>query len=384
MKKLKFIFIIFFSALICITGCNSNENDDNTQAFVTSESSETTLETTTIDTSETTTETIATTEETTEEQAEQTTEVTTVATTQDFDNIITKEASVSQEKDIISDLEVPSAPVTQAVVEEKPKTPSPAVVRTPQHPGTDSHGENGVTIDVSNSSQGYICVKCDGNGKRLKLQISTSSMKYNYDLNNAGNYEVFPLQMGNTTYSARVLENVTGSSYRELYSYEFSASIQSSVLPFLYPNQYVNFNSSSETVKKSEEICAGCTSEMEKLKAIYNFMVSEISYDYDKASTVTSGYLPNVDNVLKSKKGICFDYSALMASMLRAQNIPTKLVVGSAGAYAQNHAWNEVYLSETGWITLKIQNTSTGWKLLDPTFGEKTGSESSYAAARFY
>ena len=113
-------------------------------------------------------------------------------------------------------------------------------------------------------------------------------------------------------------------------------------------------------------------------------MITQISYDYDKASSVKSGYLPDVDKILKAKKGICFDYSSLMAAMLRAQNIPAKLVVGSAGAYAQNHAWNEVYLSKTGWITLKIQNTATGWKLLDPTFGDKTGSESSYAAARFY
>lgn len=56
-----------------------------------------------------------------------------------------------------------------------------------------------------------------------------------------------------------------------------------------------------------------------------------LTYDKKKAQTVQSGYLPNVDQVLASKTGICFDYAALMTAMLRSQGIPTKLVVGYTG-----------------------------------------------------
>ncbi len=35
-----------------------------------------------------------------------------------------------------------------------------------------------------------------------------------------------------------------------------------------------------------------------------------------------AGYLPDVDSILQEKKGICFDYAALMATMLQSQNIP--------------------------------------------------------------
>lgn len=209
-------------------------------------------------------------------------------------------------------------------------------------------------------------------------------MTYNYDLNTNGTYEVFPLQMGNCEYTLRVMKNVSGSSYTQLYSGTENVTLKSSLYPYLYPNQYVNFSTSSAIVPKASTICAGCTDDIDKLKAVYNWMITNISYDYAKASSVSTGYLPNVDSILSSKKGICFDYAALMAAMLRSQGIPTQLVIGSAGAVAQNHAWNEVYLKGTGWITVKIQNTSTGWKLLDPTFGDKTGDTSQYAGARKY
>ena len=42
-------------------------------------------------------------------------------------------------------------------------------------------------------------------------------------------------------------------------------------------------------------------------------MITNISYDEEKARTVESGYLPDVDETLESGKGICFDYAALNA-----------------------------------------------------------------------
>lgn len=267
---------------------------------------------------------------------------------------------------------------------KSPAKPSPAHVKTPVASGKEVLSGNGAIIDVSNASSGYIMAKCSGVSERLKFQVKTSKMTYNYDLKNNGSYEVFPLQMGNGEYTLRVMKNVSGSSYTQLFAGSKSVNLSSSLNPYLYPNQYVNFSSSSACVSKASNICAGCSTDIEKLKAIYNWMINNIKYDYAKASSVKTGYLPNVDQVLSSQKGICFDYASLMAAMLRSQGIPTQLVVGSAGAVAQNHAWNEVYLKGTGWITVKIQNTSSGWKLLDPTFGDKTGNTSAYAGARKY
>lgn len=257
-------------------------------------------------------------------------------------------------------------------------------IKTAAAPDTVSFKKGGSVIDISNSSEGYFMASHKGSSKRLKLQVKHGEMVYNYDLNNTGAFEIFPLQMGNGAYTARVMENVSGSSYREITRYDFSVTLASPNTPFLYPNQYVNYNASSVAVKKSFDLCVNAKTDIEKLKVIYQFMIETIKYDYDKAATVKSGYLPNVDTILASKKGICFDYSSLMAAMLRAQGVPTKLVVGSADAVAATHAWNEVYLQGTGWITIKIENTKTGWKLMDPTFGATGGTSSTYTTARVY
>ena len=73
--------------------------------------------------------------------------------------------------------------------------------------------------------------------------------------------------------------------------------------------------------------------------------MKNLKYDTKKAKTVQSGYLPDLDKVLAKKKGICFDYAALMTGMLRSQGVPCKLVVGYAGsAY---HAWISVWSEDT-------------------------------------
>ena len=67
---------------------------------------------------------------------------------------------------------------------------------------------------------------------------------------------------------------------------------------------------------------------------IYDYITQNITYDYDKASDPPTGYTSDVDAILASGTGICLDYAAVMASMLRSQRIPTRLEVG----YAQDSA----------------------------------------------
>ena len=73
-----------------------------------------------------------------------------------------------------------------------------------------------------------------------------------------------------------------------------------------------------------------------------------------------------VDKVLEAKKGICFDYSAVMAAMLRSQGIPCKLVIGYAGTVY--HAWINVYIEGVGWVDKAIYFDGKTWTLMDPTF----------------
>ena len=258
-------------------------------------------------------------------------------------------------------------------------------------PGTTAYTKGGSTIDASNASKGYVMVKQTGVDKRLKVQIVMGDKKYNYDLNNKGNYEAFPLQFGDGTYKIRILQNKEGNTYSELFSAQIQVKLDPANSVFLAPNQYVNYNASSTTIKKAFDLCSGAKSDLEKLQIIYSWIISNITYDTNKAKNVQTGYLPDVDAILKSKTGICFDYAAMMAAMLRSQGIPTKLVIGTVSAADLNHAWNEVYLEGKGWVTVRVYFEGSKWERMDPTFAagdskneQYTGDGSNYTTKRVY
>lgn len=226
------------------------------------------------------------------------------------------------------------------------------------------------TIDASNLDQGYLSVKYTGKKKvKIKVQIKkTDGTTYTYNLNNEGKEETFPLTEGDGSYSVKVFENTTGTKYAQAFAGTVKVKLKSKFAPFLYPNQYVNFNDDSQVVATAKEIIekAGDKTALEKVNTIYDYVVKNISYDYDLAKTVKTGYLPEVDKVLEKGKGICFDYSAVMAAMLRSQDIPCKLVIGYAGDVY--HAWIDVYIDGKGWVDQLIYFNGEDWSLMDPTF----------------
>ncbi|MEG1027825.1 MAG: transglutaminase-like domain-containing protein [Oscillospiraceae bacterium] len=151
-------------------------------------------------------------------------------------------------------------------------------------------------------------------------------------------------------------------------SYTLNVELENEFSAFLYPNQYVNFNKDTKAVGIAKELVKSAKSDLEAVEIIFNYVVDTIEYDYDKAKTVKSGYLPNVDEILQLKKGICFDYSAVMATMLRTQKIPTIMEIGYANEIY--HAWISVYTKEKGWISGIIQFDGYNWKIVDPTFAD--------------
>lgn len=252
--------------------------------------------------------------------------------------------------------------------------PAGSNVRTPVASGTTTYGNSTVTIDASNISQGYVMIQYTGGSSKIKVQVIKSGGEtYTYDLNARSAYEVFPFSEGNGTYTVRVLEQVTGNQYSINYSKDVSVSLADSFAPFLYPNQYVNFTADSNVVKVGAEVAASATDALGVVSNVYNYVVANISYDTPKANSVQSGYLPNCDTTLAQKKGICFDYAAVMTAMLRSQNIPTKLVIGYTGSLY--HAWINVYIEGQGWVDNIIYFDGTDWKLMDPTFASSGGND---------
>ena len=229
-------------------------------------------------------------------------------------------------------------------------------------------------IDYSHADQGYICADYSGSVSKIKLILSgPDGTDYTYDLHGNG-YEVFPLSAGSGSYKATIYENISGTSYSTCLYAGFGAVLANEFGPFLYPNQYVNFNADSKAVAKGAELAAGADTDLDVVISIYDYITASIKYDYNKASDPPAGYVTDVDEILSSGTGICLDYAALMSAMLRSQQIPTRLEVGYAkDAY---HAWISVYTEETGWLNGLIEFTGSSWTLVDPTFGANSSEKS--------
>ena len=237
----------------------------------------------------------------------------------------------------------------------------------PAAPGTSVSKNDKSEVDYSNAKDGYFMVKClKKTTKEVRVAVTgPSGTQYKYSVRSNNTYEVFPLSDGNGNYSIMVLENVDGSKFSAIGSAKFDVKLVNDKAPFILPNQYVNYTTDSKTVKKAAELITGKVTVLDKLTAVYTYVINNITYDDQKAATVQSSYLPDVDAILASGKGICFDYAAVMTAMLRSQGIPTKLVVGYAGEVY--HAWINVYSEQDGWVDGAYFDGKT-WQLMDPTY----------------
>lgn len=247
------------------------------------------------------------------------------------------------------------------------------VCLVPQADGTAVVSNDVAVIDYSHMSDGYVCANYTGTCPKVKLRITgPDTVVYTYDLHGGG-YETFPLSSGDGYYDVTIYENISGTNYATCLYADLDVQIPDEFSPFLYPNQYVNFTADSKVVAKGQELAEGASSDLEVITRIYDYITGNITYDYDKASDPPTGYTSDVDAILDSGTGICLDYAAVMASMLRSQRIPTRLEVG----YAQDayHAWISVYTADTGWLNGIIEFDGNVWTLVDPTFGANTDNK---------
>lgn len=256
------------------------------------------------------------------------------------------------------------------------RDPTP-VVLTPTASGTTTYGNDVVLLDASNTSEGYIMVNYSGSNEKVKLQIVTpDETTYTYTVSVIGDYAVYPLSGGSGAYKVSVLESasIEENLYAVVFTQDLDVTITNEFSPFLYPNYYINFSQDSSCVSKGQELAEDCYSDLDVVTNIYNYVIEHITYDNDKAENVSSGYVPDPDETLSTGTGICFDYASLMSSMLRSQNIPTKLEVGYSGDVY--HAWISCYVDEIGWVDNIIQFDGENWSLIDPTLGANNSSSS--------
>ncbi len=232
-------------------------------------------------------------------------------------------------------------------------------------------------IDSKFANQGVIAVKYEAStDTRIRLLVEKEGSRYTYNINN-NEVERFPLQMGSGEYVVKILENIEGNKYREVYKETIKIELKGENEVFLNSIQEISWDASSKAIEKAKELTKTLASDEEKVDAIYNYIIDNISYDYDKINNLSNLYLPNIDETVENGKGICYDYASLFAAMLRSVDIPTKMIKGYAPGITHYHAWNQVYIkSVEQWVTI---DTS-----YDAQLKEKKQNVTKYKNAELY
>lgn len=256
---------------------------------------------------------------------------------------------------------------------EEPPVYSPLQVLVPEAPGKEILGSSPLTLDISNITQGYLTAVSDSQDQKMNVQLTDENgTVYSYFIS-PGESAVIPFSSGSGNYQICCYQQIDGTQYAALFANTLEVSLENEFLPFLYPNQYVNFSPESEASKLALSMVSEDTSDVDALQAIYDYVTENLTYDYDLADTVESGYLPDVDATLESKEGICFDYAALTAAMLRSRDIPCKLQIGYSGTV--KHAWVSVYIRSKGWVDKAVEFSGDSWSRMDPTFDSNSDDE---------
>lgn len=103
-----------------------------------------------------------------------------------------------------------------------------------------------------------------------------------------------------------------------------------------------------KTVKKRvnqivKSVIRGDMSKYEKIKAVHNWMIRNVKYDYDRLLT---GTIPQVSHTAKGalikKVAVCDGYAYAFQMVMKKLGIPCRFVVGRSGNVG--HGWNMVKL----------------------------------------
>lgn len=220
---------------------------------------------------------------------------------------------------------------------------SPSTDRTIQKNGN-------LVIDSTYENQGYVLVHGKETDQKLKLKIINHQKDMIYDINSDGDWEIIPLQSGNGSYKFQLYQQRTGKQYAKTGELSVTANMEDENIVFLQPNQYVNFNEQTPAVLEANNLCDGMTDPNTIYQTIKHYINTHMKYDYLKSYTVNKkGHLPDIDSAWENKMGICQDIAAITVAMLRSQQVPAKLIIGTfrdRNGSDHPHAWVSVLIND--------------------------------------
>ena len=159
---------------------------------------------------------------------------------------------------------------------------------------------------------------------------------------------------GTGDYRIRFLKKKNSTSYTLLHQFYIKMEEDTNT-KYLVSTQQVPFEDSKHLQMLKDTLKS---QQFTFKKSAVNYATGMVKYDTKKAEEVSGqtmfNYKLDIDETIENQKGICIDKSVLLASILRSEGIPTKVIHGYRGD--EWHSWVEIYNDE------KAQ-----WQLIDPS-----------------
>ena len=140
---------------------------------------------------------------------------------------------------------------------------------------------------------------------------------------------------------------------------------------FLKPERLVP--TSGRILELARQVTQGKTSDLEKARAIYDFVTSYMTYDKTAAGWGRGDAL----RACEVRKGNCTDFHALLIGMARAAGIPARFKIGfplpadaQSGEVAGYHCWAELYIDGMVWLPVDSSEAFKHPELKDYYFGK--------------
>jgi len=108
------------------------------------------------------------------------------------------------------------------------------------------------------------------------------------------------------------------------------------------------------TPKLAMALTQNMSSDLEKFNALFHWVASTVTYDYNKASNMNGNVDAQLSDILRKEKAICIDYAQLMDSLCYYVGLPSVTVTGMTKGngfsvndplFFDDHAWNAVRLA---------------------------------------
>lgn len=267
----------------------------------------------------------------------------------------------------------PSGVVPQAGNEAEAKQPSmpPAALLLPdigeegQLVYESEAGGERAAIDLSNLHRGFIAVRCEA-GRAARLVLAKDEKQQTETIPAARGFTVYPLEMGDGAYTAKIFLHLGGVSYESVLETAFELEIEHEEYRYLIPNHRVPYKADCSVAELARTLRNGAQTEAELVADTANWIVGNIRYTGGPAAPEGEAAAPDLERVLAEKAGICTDFAALFAALLRINQIPCKMVFGMVETPEGPvyHAWN-----------LALPESAQGdgqWILYDTTLGAET------------